>query len=422
VLPTDARPAQHEPWALYVEVTMADKRITVWVQRFPDRANLMLQWIDPDTGKRKSKSAETADEGQAEQKRSDLEYELNNGLHKEASRMGWEKFRELFEAEYLPNLRPSTQKCYREVLDAFEKHCAPNQLKAITERTISAFVSQLRQVPLRAGKVGTEPYTIHVRLRFLHGVLKWGADQNLIPKCPRFPTVKYPKRKPQPVPAESFEKLLLKATDPQMQAFLLCGWLAGLRLAEAFSLEWVQTDEAPYVVLDRNRIVLPAGFVKAVEDQWVPMDPVLRQALEALPRRGKKVFRFTDGRATSPDHPAIDRLVGVDAVAQRIVRLAKEAGVKMTMKSLRRGFGCRYAGKVSAHVLQRLMRHSDIRITMDYYANIDAAVEEAVLGPQRNSSRNTTSSTTPVTETPTDVTPCQNGSGAQSGGLGWPNQ
>jgi hypothetical protein len=81
--------------------------------------------------------------------------------------------------------------------------------------------------------------------------------------------------------------------------------------------------------------------------------------------------------------------VTVDAVAQRIVRLARKAGVKLTTKVLRRGFGCRYAGKVSAHVLQRLMRHSDLRITMDYYANIDQAVEEAVLGPQRNTPRNT---------------------------------
>jgi integrase len=64
------------------------------------------------------------------------------------------------------------------------------------------------------------------------------------------------------------------------------------------------------------------------------------------------------------------------------------AGVRLTFKSLRRGFGCRYAGKVSAHVLQRLMRHSDLKITMTYYANIDAAVEEAVLGAKRNTSRN----------------------------------
>jgi hypothetical protein len=59
------------------------------------------------------------------------------------------------------------------------------------------------------------------------------------------------------------------------------------------------------------------------------------------------------------------------------------------MRSLRRGFGCRYAGKVPAQVLQKLMRHGNIKTTMDYYANVDDAVMEAVLGPQRNSQRNT---------------------------------
>jgi integrase len=68
--------------------------------------------------------------------------------------------------------------------------------------------------------------------------------------------------------------------------------------------------------------------------------------------------------------------------------LAARAGVKLTMQTLRKGFGCRYAGKVSAQVLQRLMRHAHISTTMAFYANIDDAVEEAVFGPGRNTSRN----------------------------------
>ena len=387
---------------------MAERRVTVWVQRFKDRPTLMLQWLDPETGKRKSRSAGTADEKNAEKARADLEYELNNGLYKEASRMSWERFREAFEVEYLPNLRPGTQESYRVVLDSFENLCSPKSVRSVTERTVSAYVAGMRKAPVRGKAVpGLDPYTIHVRLRFLHGVLSWAVNQKLIPAVPRFPTVKYPKKKPQPVPAESFERLLLKTeNDPQMHAFVLCGWLAGLRLSEAFSLEWEATDEAPYLALACNRIILPAGFVKAVEDQWLPLDPVLRQALEALPRQGKKVFRFTDGRAWSKDNPATDRLVTVDAVAQRIVRLARKAGVKLTMKELRRGFGCRYAGKVSAHVLQRLMRHSDLRITMDYYENIDQAVEEAVLGPQRNTSGNTPSPAANLPANGVDVNPC----------------
>ena len=44
--------------------------------------------------------------------------------------------------------------------------------------------------------------------------------------------------------------------------------------------------------------------------------------------------------------------------------------------------------RAQPQVLQKLMRHSDIRTTMDYYANVEAAVEEAVFGPEVNSLRN----------------------------------
>jgi hypothetical protein len=60
-----------------------------------------------------------------------------------------------------------------------------------------------------------------------------------------------------------------------------------------------------------------------------------------------------------------------------------------TTFALRRGTSpSRYAGKVPAQVLQKLLRHSKIRARMDYYANIDDTAMEAVLGPRRNSSRN----------------------------------
>jgi hypothetical protein len=72
---------------------------------------------------------------------------------------------------------------------------------------------------------------------------------------------------------------------------------------------------------------------------------------------------------------------------QRVVRLAKRAGVKLTMRTLRRGFGCRYAGRVPAQILQKLMRHANISTTMTYYANVDDAAMEAVRGKRETMSR-----------------------------------
>jgi integrase len=246
---------------------MSETRVKVWVQRRKDRRLLRLEWIDPETDLRKSKSAETADLDKAEEARADLEADLNHGRYAEASRMTWERFRELFEAEYLSNLRQGTRERYADVFDLFEELCKPKNLRGVTERTVSTFTAAMRTRPTR-GRPGMMASTIKSHLQSLRAALGWAEDQKLIPKCPKFPAVKVPRKKPQPIPAESFERLLLKAPDQHMKAFLLCGWLGGLRLSEAIGLEWEATDEAPYLDLARNRIILPAALVKANEDQW----------------------------------------------------------------------------------------------------------------------------------------------------------
>jgi integrase len=376
---------------------MSEKHITVWVQKFLDREYLMLQWLDPVTGKRKSRSAETNNPIGAERKRAELEYELNHGLYKEASNMSWERFRATFEEEYVAGRRLNTRRNFTATLDLFEKICNPKRLRSIDERTVSVFTSGMRKEPgRRKGSEGMMPSSIKVRLQYLHTALSWVVHQGLMLKVPRFPRVKPPQKDPQPVPVEAFERMLAKAKDDNMRAYLLTGWLAGLRLTEASLLEWEPTETAPYLDFSRNRIILPAEYVKADRDQWLPLDPQLCQVLEKLPRQRRKVFRFVNSRGTP---------LTVNGISQRVADLAEKASVRLTMKALRRGFGCRYAGKVSAHVLQRLMRHANLKITMTYYANIDAAVEEAVLGPQCNSSRNSAPEKTPSGENPVAVNP-----------------
>jgi integrase len=248
--------------------------------------------------------------------------------------------------------------------------CNPASLRAVSARTLSAYVGALRQQKGRFGTVTFES-TIKVRLQMLRTALTWAVKQKLIPECPASPDIRPPKKKPQPVSTEVFERLLARATDPNMRVFLLSGWLAGLRLNEACELEWEETDKAPYVDLARERIVFPAGFVKAVEDQWLPLDRELRAALLALPRMGRKVFRFVGDKGQRVS----DRAVGI-----RVAKLSKRAGVKLTYKSLRRGFGCYWASRVPAQVLQKLMRHHNIATTMTYYVCVDDAATQAVLG------------------------------------------
>jgi hypothetical protein len=166
----------------------------------------VLQWHDPITNKRKSRSAGTADEDAAERARSDLEYELNHGLHQEASRISWERFRELYLDEYLTHRRPNTRRNHEAALDLFSRLCHPSTLRSISERTVSAFAASMRSVDVPGRGKGMKASSIHAYLRVLRTTLNWAASQKMLPKCPAFPRVKVAKKRPQPIPAESFER------------------------------------------------------------------------------------------------------------------------------------------------------------------------------------------------------------------------
>src|SRR5262249_24534916 len=131
---------------------------------------------------------------------------------------------------------------------------------------------------------GDCPGTIALRLQQLKTSLAWSVRQGFLSTVPAFPVVKVPRKLPQPVPVELFERLTARTDDPQMRAFLACGWLAGLRLEDAFALSWEESTEAPWVDLDRRRIWFPAEHVKGCADQWVPLDPALAAALQELHR------------------------------------------------------------------------------------------------------------------------------------------
>src|SRR5262249_26872222 len=98
-----------------------------------------------------------------------------------------------------------------------------------------------------------------------------------------------------------------------------------------------------------------------------------RDALTKLPDSGPRVFAFRSQKTG-------DSLSGA-GISQRVRLMAKRAGVKLSMHRLRKGFGCRVAkqlGKGNAPILHELMRHSSMQITMDYYANVDDALQEAI--------------------------------------------
>lgn len=66
-------------------------------------------------------------------------------------------------------------------------------------------------------------------------------------------------------------------------------------------------------------------------------------------------------------------------VSRQFGKIATNAGLKISLHDLRRSFASRYASEVPAPVLQRLMRHSDIKTTLKFYTNIDDQMQDAIL-------------------------------------------
>ena len=85
------------------------EEIKVTVCRYPDRENLVLRFIDPVTGRQKTKSAGTADEAKAIGAAAVWQDELRTGRYQAASKLSWADFRKRFESEKLPALSPKTQ-------------------------------------------------------------------------------------------------------------------------------------------------------------------------------------------------------------------------------------------------------------------------------------------------------------------------
>jgi hypothetical protein len=197
---------------------MPDKRVTVYVLDQPDRPFLRLEWVDPETNRHRSKSAKTADPREAERRRAGLEYELNNGINRDPSKMLWETFRDLYENEKLAGTWEATQKKAGYVFDAFEEHARPKTLGQITERTLSRYATSLREAGYKAA-------TIQGHLAYLRAALPWAADQKFISVAPKVVMPKAPKKNNiRKITAGDFERLMEKALDQAWRTFIATVW------------------------------------------------------------------------------------------------------------------------------------------------------------------------------------------------------
>lgn len=378
---------------------MPDKPISVICFRPGGRSVYYAQWVDPETGKKRTKSTGTSINRDAERFAGKLQDELNNGAIV-GKRTTWKEFRTRAERDFLPEKRENTQEKYRSVLNVVQDALKPNLLTGINADAIGDLKAKLRAK-------GNAEATVAAHLRHLKALLRWGQRQGLLRAVPHIeiPSLETSARG-RPITGEEFERLLLAVPKivgeerAESWYYLLRGlYLGGLRIGEACKLTW-DDPEGIRVELERKHplLFIPASLQKGKRDTVTAITPDFAELLREMPSERRTGFVFKP-EASGPTRG--DGL-GQQQVEKTIRAIGKKAGIitkrhpveYVSAHDLRRSFCFRWAQKILPQHLRALARHRSIETTLKYYAEADAdQTAEAVWTALANISANTPSST-----------------------------
>ena len=354
---------------------MSDE-IKVNVMQYPDRANLVLAYTDPVSGKRKTKSAGTSNEKDAWKAAAAWEEELRAGPQCPPSKVTWQAFRERYEQEHLASLAEKTRVHVSVALNHLEKYLNPDRLCKVNASALSTLQTKLRGRGIRETSIASI-------LRSIKAALSWGVSVGLMKAVPRINMPKGSKGKKMKGGAlvgEQFDRMLaavpkIRPKDSaEWQRYLTGLYLGGLRLGESVALSW--DADAPFAVdlSGRHpRFRIKGEAQKSGRDELTPMTPDFAEFILRTPeaqRRGR-VFRLNQDGGSVP--------LSTHNVGKVVDRIGVKAGVIVnpadgktaSAHDLRRTFGTRWARRKMPAVLRKLMRHANVQTTMQYYVDLD---------------------------------------------------
>ena len=299
----------------------------VKVVKYPDRKNLVLRWIDPDTGNKKTKSAKTTRRREAERKAAKLEADLKDGLLSGPPAVTWQEFKQAYQDDYLSSLADSTFRIVNTTFNQVEEVLKPKLLKDLTSALIATWQTRLRTRGLAEATIG-------LHSRHLKASLRWAHDMELLEVVPK---IKMPKKakggkmKGRAITLEEYERMLTKTASvvgseaaSSWQRFLNGLWLSGLRISEAVGLSW-DPDAKVSVCMDNKApcFRFRVGGQKSGRCEMVPMAPDFSELLLAIPDHSRH------GRVFNPMAQLRHKATGLsaDTISRGVCAIGEAAGV-----------------------------------------------------------------------------------------------
>ena len=192
----------------------AMEAIKVSVVEFGDRKHYQMQFRDPVTRRKQTKSTGVErtglkrDRTEAERVAAKWEAELREGRYHAPNRTTWSDFRQRYEDKVIAGMADQTATKLAVVFDLVEAVVNPSHVRDLTATRLSFFQSKLRD-----GRADT---TVRSYLAHLGAALKWAQRMGFVATVP---TLEKPKRtkasvvmKGRPITGEEFDRMLAKVS------------------------------------------------------------------------------------------------------------------------------------------------------------------------------------------------------------------
>lgn len=166
------------------------ENIRVRIVEFGDRKHYQMQYCDPITRRKRTRSTGIERTGrkkertEAERVAAVWQAELRENRYQDASKITWEDFRDRYENEVLSSLAEGTDEKVSGVFNLLERIINPQKLRDLTAERISHFQAKLREGGRAESNIAG--YLAHVK-----AALRWGVRMGMIPKAP---DIQRPKR------------------------------------------------------------------------------------------------------------------------------------------------------------------------------------------------------------------------------------
>ena len=282
------------------------------------------------------------------------------------------------EEVHKPTIRLSSYAKYRKLLD---NHILPAlghiQIQKLTPQQIQSFYTKKL-------KDGLSATTIHVIHAVLHNALENAVRWGIISRnaCDVISPPRQTRHEIQPLTKEQVQQLLKKARGHRLEALLTVAVTTGMRRGELIGLKWQDIDleertlyirrtvdritkngyveSEPKTAQSRRKVMLPL-FVVEVLKQHRAHQEQLRQQAEASWQEHGLVFCNTHGGYFHPGH-----------LYEMFQTLLRDAALPpMRFHDLRHSAASILLGmNVHPKVVQELLGHSQIGMTMDTYSHV----------------------------------------------------